>query len=166
MLYLILLNYLYSFSHFFVLMTKYILKYNIPKFTMKENLLPTSTSEPNLSGQSNQYELDPTATHYKIGRSRPTVAQLRKGAKNSVKIKAPAQEGAEHTVGTFIGVLSPCFDNIINIVYFVRLPYVISQAGGLATVVGWIVSFFMVLISVFSLSAMATNGEVESGGAY
>lgn len=127
--------------------------------------------------QSNEYDLNPTFTHYKIPKFRPTVAQIRQsetGSHSTVrhskstqfKIKPPEQEGKERIVSTFIGVLSPCFDNIMNIVYFVRLPYVIAAAGGFATVIGWIVAFFLVLISVFSLSAMATNGEVESGGAY
>ena len=112
------------------------------------------------------FGMDPTVSHYTFGRIRPTVAQLRQGSHKHKKIVPPPQGGSEHTVGTFVGVLSPCFDNIVNIVYFVRLPYVISAAGGFATILGWIASFFLVLVSVFSLSAMATNGDVESGGAY
>lgn len=128
------------------------------------------------SAEKQEYDLNPTFTHYKIPKFRPTVAQLRKSEEqrstvrhsnnNQFKIEPPEQEGKERIVGTFIGVLSPCFDNILNIVYFVRLPYVIATAGGFATIIGWIVSFLLTLISVFSLSAMATNGEVESGGAY
>lgn len=149
---------------------------------MKSNLLDSSKHhQPQATVQvtenSNEYDLNPTFTHYRIPKFRPTVAQLRQSetqqhstirhsSSAQFKIKAPEQEGKERIVGTFIGVLSPCFGNILNIVYFVRLPYVIAAAGGFATMIGWIVSFFLVLISVFSLSAMATNGEVESGGAY
>lgn len=122
-----------------------------------------------------QYELNPTFTHYRLPKQRPTVAQIRKGEEprtirrsqsSALKIEAPAQEGEGHTQGTFIGVFAPSLDNILNIVYFVRLPYVISVAGGCATLIGWVVSFFLVLVSVFSLSAMSTNGDIETGGSY
>ncbi|OHT17327.1 Amino acid permease family protein [Tritrichomonas foetus] len=117
--------------------------------------------------------MSPTVTHYRLPNIRPTVAQIRTGnitkptkAYPGHKKVYPAQEGAAHTVGTIVGVLSPCFVNIVNVIYFTRLPFVVGTAGGLATIVGLILSTLLVAVSVCSLSAVATNGDVESGGAY
>lgn len=78
----------------------------------------------------------------------------------------PKQLGKTHTVGTIPGVLSPCFVNIVNIIYFTRLPYVVGTAGGMASLIGFFISAILVMLTIFSLSAMATNGEMESGGSY
>ncbi|KAK8884364.1 hypothetical protein M9Y10_043474 [Tritrichomonas musculus] len=98
--------------------------------------------------------------------TRPVVRYSHKRVKEVRKKIYPKQLGKTHTVGTVMGVLSPCFVNIVNIIYFARLPFVVGTAGGMATLIGFLVSTILVLITVFSLSAMATNGEVESGGSY
>ena len=82
------------------------------------------------------------------------------------RLKPPPQAGKAHTIGTFVGVFVPCFVNIVNIVYWARLPYVVGEAGGFATIAGLVVSFVLVLVTVLNLSAFSTNGEMESGGAY
>lgn len=156
------------------------------------NSLEDSNDTPNLSPQQTHpshavinlderlsrlsYENDlsrnPTVTIYNNPHLRPTVQQIRQGniphrknAKKAIKVY-PKQEGATHTVGTIVGVLSPCFVNIVNIIYFARLPFVVGTAGGFPTLLGFILSTILVTISIFSLSAMATNGEIESGGSY
>ena len=87
-------------------------------------------------------------------------------SEHHARVKPLSQDGKDHTIGTFVGVFVPCFVNIVNIVYWARLPYVVGTAGGFATIVGLLVSFVLVLVTVLNLSAFATNGEMESGGAY
>ena len=80
--------------------------------------------------------------------------------------KSPSQTGETHVRGTFVGVFCPSFVNIINIVYYTRLPFVIGKAGGKLTIIGLSISFILVLITMFSLAAISTNGEIEAGGSY
>ena len=80
--------------------------------------------------------------------------------------KPPAQAGEMHTVGTFVGVFVPCFVNLLNIVFFARLPWCVGKFGGLETFLSLISSFVIVMVTMTSLSALSTNGEIESGGSY
>lgn len=118
-----------------------------------------------LSTSIHAFETVPNIHAYKTPNTRPSLADIIRG-KSHKRIKPPKQTGASHTIGTFVGVFVPCFVNIVNIVYFARLGYVVGTAGGLATLIGLVLSFAMVFVTVLSLSAFATNGEVESGGAY
>jgi len=85
---------------------------------------------------------------------------------SSDQFSPPEQKGTTHRWGTFVGAFCPCFVNIVNIMYFARLPYVVGVAGGQLTTIGLVISFFLVFVSMCSLSAFASNGELESGGAY
>ena len=96
----------------------------------------------------------------------PNTVYHQKRVKEISKKVYPKQLGKTHTVGTIPGVLSPCFVNIVNIIYFTRLPYVVGTAGGMASLIGFLISAILVMLTIFSLSAMATNGEMESGGSY
>lgn len=87
-------------------------------------------------------------------------------SKKTNKFEPPQQTRATHTRGTFVGVFCPSFVNIINIIYYVRLPYVIGVAGGKLTFIGLSISFVLVLVTLFSLAAISTNGEIEAGGPY
>ena len=118
-----------------------------------------------LSMSVHEFESVPSIDTYKNTNIRPSLADILRG-KSHRRVKPPKQTGASHTIGTFVGVFVPCFVNIVNIVYFARLGYVVGTAGGLATLIGLIISFILVFVTVLSLSAFATNGEVESGGAY
>ena len=95
----------------------------------------------------------------------PRISQIRR-AIDSDLYPAPEQTGVNHIRGTFIGVLSPSFGNIMNIIYFTRLPYIVGIAGGLPTIIGIVTGLIIVFITMSSLSAIATNGELESGGSY
>ncbi|KAH0790156.1 Amino acid permease family protein [Histomonas meleagridis] len=82
------------------------------------------------------------------------------------KLTPPKQEGESHIQNTFVGVFVPCFVNIVNIVFFARLPYCVGTYNGFETFLSLAVSFVIVLVTIFSLSAYSSNGEVESGGSY
>ncbi len=75
----------------------------------------------------------------------------------------PAAEG---TLGTFAGVFTPSVLTILGIILFLRLGYVVGQAG-LGRALGIIVlaNAISVLTSV-SLAAVATNMRVKGGGDY
>jgi len=69
-------------------------------------------------------------------------------------------------LGTFSGVFVPTVQNILGIIFFVRVPFIVGQAGiveGLGVV--WVSSLTTVLTAM-SMSAVATNGVPRGGGAY
>ncbi|XP_077982777.1 solute carrier family 12 member 4-like isoform X2 [Glandiceps talaboti] len=69
-------------------------------------------------------------------------------------------------MGTIMGVYLPCLQNILGVILFLRLTWIVGNAGVLE-------SFFIVLIcccttmlTAISMSAIATNGVVPGGGSY
>ncbi|KAM9720228.1 solute carrier family 12 member 7-like isoform 1-T1 [Menidia menidia] len=69
-------------------------------------------------------------------------------------------------MGTFIGVYLPCMQNILGVILFLRLTWIVGSAGILGSFA--IVSMCCVctLLTAISMSAIATNGVVPAGGAY
>ncbi|MFP4533716.1 MAG: amino acid permease [Desulfobacterales bacterium] len=73
---------------------------------------------------------------------------------------------ADGTLGTFSGVFTPSILTILGIILFLRLGYVVGNAGlGLALVIIALANAISVLTSV-SLAAIATNMKVKGGGDY
>jgi amino acid transporter len=70
------------------------------------------------------------------------------------------------TLGTFAGVFTPSILTILGIILFLRLGYVVGNAGlGPALLILLLANGISVLTSV-SLSAIATNLKVKGGGDY
>ena len=69
-------------------------------------------------------------------------------------------------LGTLKGVFVPTLQNIMGIILFVRVPFIVGQAGileGLGII--WL-SCATALLTAVSMSAVATNGRPRSGGCY
>ncbi|MDY6861625.1 MAG: amino acid permease [Thermodesulfobacteriota bacterium] len=74
--------------------------------------------------------------------------------------------GEEGTLGTFAGVFTPSILTILGIILFLRLGYVVGNAGlGQALVIIGLANAISIFTSV-SLSAIATNLKVKGGGDY
>jgi amino acid transporter len=88
---------------------------------------------------------------------------------NETEKKLPAGSDASAsggTLGTFAGVFTPSILTILGIILFLRLGYVVGNAGlGLALLILVLANSISVLTSV-SLSAIATNLKVKGGGDY
>jgi len=70
------------------------------------------------------------------------------------------------TLGTFSGVFTPSVLTILGIILFLRLGYVVGNAGfGRALIIIGLANVISVLTSI-SLSAIATNLKVKGGGDY
>ena len=70
------------------------------------------------------------------------------------------------TLGTFAGVFTPSILTILGIILFLRLGYVVGNAGlGHALIILFLANGISVLTSV-SLSAVATNLKIKGGGDY
>ena len=76
----------------------------------------------------------------------------------------PVQSGGKLT--WFNGVMVPCLLNIWGVIMFLRLTWVVGQAGIILTVAIITLSNVVTTITTLSLCAIVTNGEVKGGGAY
>ncbi|XP_076470476.1 solute carrier family 12 member 4-like [Babylonia areolata] len=69
-------------------------------------------------------------------------------------------------LGVIMGVFFPCIQNIFGVIYFVRLYWIVGEAGA---VEAFLIVFSCCCVSVLtslSISAIATNGRVTGGGTY
>ena len=72
----------------------------------------------------------------------------------------------EKQLGTLMGVYIPCFTNIVGVIVFVRLPWIVGEAGiGQALLIG-LMSMACTFLTALSVCAIATNGRVSAGGPY
>ncbi|XP_063539884.1 bumetanide-sensitive sodium-(potassium)-chloride cotransporter [Cydia strobilella] len=69
-------------------------------------------------------------------------------------------------LGWIQGVLIPCLLNIWGVMLFLRISWVVSQAGIGMSLVIIAISAVVCVITTLSMSAICTNGEVKGGGIY
>uniref|UniRef100_A0A668AGC0 Solute carrier family 12 member 7 n=1 Tax=Myripristis murdjan TaxID=586833 RepID=A0A668AGC0_9TELE len=77
-----------------------------------------------------------------------------------------AKKKASPQMGTFMGVYLPCLQNILGVILFLRLTWIVGTAGIMESlaIVGMCCSCTM--LTAISMSAIATNGVVPAGGSY
>ncbi|XP_063680874.1 solute carrier family 12 member 2-like isoform X2 [Bolinopsis microptera] len=105
------------------------------------------------------------------GTHRPTMAEMRAGkrmpAAETPKIKTELGDGPSALkLGWIQGVLVRCLLNIWGVMLFIRISWVVGNAGvacGLGVV---LLSAVVTSVTSISLAAICTNGEVKGGGAY
>lgn len=111
--------------------------------------------------------------HSKRAFKRPSLGELHgemiaeedEKAKRDTKSPTPAA-GGSIKLGWIQGVLIPCLLNIWGVMLFLRISWVVAQAGiGLSLIIIGISSVVCV-ITTLSMSAICTNGEVKGGGIY
>jgi len=68
--------------------------------------------------------------------------------------------------GTFEGVFTPCLLSILGVIMYLRLGWVVGQAGlgGALMIIGF--ANLITLTTALSMSSIATNIRIGSGGAY
>lgn len=109
--------------------------------------------------------------------SRPTLDELHYSGRGSIagltqsksfseKIQGEVSTSGAVKFGWIQGVLVRCLLNIWGVMLFLRLSWVVGQAGiGLAIAIILLASAVTVLTTL-SMSAICTNGEVRGGGTY
>ncbi len=68
--------------------------------------------------------------------------------------------------GTFGGVFTPTLLTILGVIMYLRLGWVVGNAGLLGTWLIIIISFAITLCTALSMSAITTNIRIGAGGAY
>lgn len=60
----------------------------------------------------------------------------------------------------------PCVQNILGVILFIRLPFIVGEAGVLATIGIIVIAKAATTLTTLSMNAIATNGQVQAGGPY
>ncbi|CAL4065736.1 unnamed protein product, partial [Meganyctiphanes norvegica] len=80
--------------------------------------------------------------------------------------EAPQLRGKIVKFGWIKGVYMPCLLNIWGVMLFLRLTWVVGQAGLLQSIIIVCFSNVVTTITTLSMCAVATNGKIKAGGAY
>ena len=76
------------------------------------------------------------------------------------------QPRSHKTFGTFGGVFTPTLLTILGVIMYLRLGWVVGNAGLLGAWLIIIMSFLITLCTALSMSAITTNIRIGAGGAY
>ncbi|XP_056382421.1 solute carrier family 12 member 4 isoform X2 [Hyla sarda] len=79
---------------------------------------------------------------------------------------APKKVFKSPSMGTLMGVYLPCLQNILGVILFLRLTWIVGTAGVLQTLLIVLICCCCTLLTAISMSAIATNGVVPAGGSY
>eukprot|EP00026_Physarum_polycephalum_P001680 Phypoly_transcript_01682.p1 GENE.Phypoly_transcript_01682~~Phypoly_transcript_01682.p1 ORF type:complete len:588 (+),score=56.39 Phypoly_transcript_01682:544-2307(+) len=73
---------------------------------------------------------------------------------------------SKNKLGTFFGVYIPTVLGIFGVVIFLRLSWITGQAGLINAYLMYVIAGSVAGLTVLSVSAIATNGQMKGGGTY
>ncbi|XP_024130183.1 solute carrier family 12 member 9 [Oryzias melastigma] len=69
-------------------------------------------------------------------------------------------------LGVMFGVVIPTLLSMFSVVVFLRVGFVVGQAGLYHSISMFMVAYFIITMTVLSVCAISTNGALHAGGAY
>lgn len=115
------------------------------------------------------YEHLPSTIFYRsFGMKRASPLDIRSNSDSLERpqVVEPQAKKTGGNYGTFDGVFLRCVLNILSVVYYLRLGWVVGNCGLLLSFVMILVSGLATTLTTLSLSAIVTNGTVKGGGVY
>ncbi|XP_057712439.1 solute carrier family 12 member 9-like [Corythoichthys intestinalis] len=76
------------------------------------------------------------------------------------------QSKSERKLGVLFGVIIPTLLSMFSVVVFLRVGFVVGQAGLYQAIAMFLVAYAIITTTVLSVCAISTNGALEAGGAY
>ncbi|XP_077415289.1 solute carrier family 12 member 9-like isoform X2 [Vanacampus margaritifer] len=73
---------------------------------------------------------------------------------------------SERKLGVLFGVVIPTLLSMFSVVVFLRIGFVVGQAGLYQAIAMFLVAYIIITMTVFSVCAISTNGALDAGGAY
>lgn len=153
---------------------------NNPDEERRELLFGPSSGDETPSDHDRSYDGKNMALFEEEMDSTPMVASLLNKLANYTNLtqgvvdheKAESEDGVKRVtvkgppMGTFFGVYLPCVQNILGVVLFLRLTWIVGTAGILGSLSIVFMCCACTLLTAISMSAIATNGMVPAGGSY
>uniref|UniRef100_A0AAY4CHQ7 Solute carrier family 12 member 5 n=1 Tax=Denticeps clupeoides TaxID=299321 RepID=A0AAY4CHQ7_9TELE len=69
-------------------------------------------------------------------------------------------------MGTLMGVYLPCLQNILGVILFLRMTWIVGTGGVIQAFIIVFMCCSTTMLTAISMSAIATNGVVPAGGSY
>lgn len=69
-------------------------------------------------------------------------------------------------LGVVFGVVIPTLLSMFSVVVFLRIGFVVGQAGLYQSIAMFLVAYLIITMTVLSVCAISTNGALDAGGAY
>lgn len=90
----------------------------------------------------------------------------RRAKRDEVHEEVEVKKGKVIKFGWIEGVFMRCLLNIWGTMLFLRLTWVVGQAGIIQGVLVIVLANSVTALSAISMSAIATNGQIAGGGVY
>ncbi|XP_033959722.1 solute carrier family 12 member 9 [Pseudochaenichthys georgianus] len=107
--------------------------------------------------------------HYRLtsGSTSPETKNVHDHSKAKAGIgRLWAKEKGDRKLGVMVGVVVPTLLSMFSVVVFLRIGFVVGQAGVYQSIVMFLVAYLIITMTVLSVCAISTNGALDAGGAY